>query len=278
MGTFDLVVNSKWVDGQKSGSAHFTFTSLTAASGETETAVPLALLSDHRNISQFYVPLDSDQHQSSRALFNETVNVFQTKLIKAKYSPILLAGHNFSDLVNIESVQFIVGKKIITDHGRSVMGRYSDLAKSHPKLQLKIIGMADPVLDGVLLKKELVKKELARVKEENRQREAKKRKREENALKRQRAKSTRQKKDNFTESNLRLDQPDNLAPVSARPVAVSDSILRELAVNRAHEVYEQFIAVNGLTPEQLLISEEVQIKQDHNQDGNQVMIKLSARP
>lgn len=274
LGIFDLVMNSKWIDGRKSGSAHFTFLSLTATSGDADTAVPLALLSDHKNTFQLYVPLDGNEQQPARSLFNETVNNFQTKLIKAKYSPILLAGHNFSNLVNIDNVQCVSGKTTITDHGRSVMGRYSDLAKIHPKLQLEIIGMADPTQDNTLLKKELATKELARVREENKRREAKRRKREEDSLRRQKKMATTQRKDTFAESDLPLKQPDNLAPISAKPVTVSDAALRKLAKNRAHTVYDQFIAVNGLTPEQLLLSEDVRI----NQDASHVLIKLTARP
>jgi len=274
LGTFDLVMNSKWIDGTKSGDAHFIFNSLTATSSEADTAVPLALLSDQNNSSQFYVPLDGNEQQSSRPVFNETVNIFQTKLIKAKYSPILLAGHDFSDLININTIQCVVGKKTITDHGRSVMGRYSDLVKSHPKLRLKIIGGIDPEHDRSLLKKELSAKELVRVQEENKHREIKRKEREKKLIRRKQELKTTGKKGAITESNLPLTQPDNLAPISTRVITVSQAALQELGKYRALEVYDQFIAVNGLLPEQLQLSDEVQF----NQDGNRVLIKLTARP
>ncbi len=277
-GIFDFVMNSKWIKGKKSGSTHYTFTSLTAASSESDTSVPIALLSDRKNIFQLYIPLDGNDQQSSRSLFNDTVNVFQTKLIKAKYSPILLAGHDFSDLVTMNTVQSIAGKKTISDQGRNVMGRYSDLVRNHPKLILNIIGMADPVRDGIFLKEKLVAQENTRVNEENKRREMQRKKREKDGTRNKQTSKTTQKKNTFMESNLPLDQGNNFSPIAAKPVTVTDEILRGLAVERAHEVYEQFIEVNNLTPEQLQLSEDVRISQNANQSGNLVVIELSARP
>lgn len=274
-GTFDLVMNSKYHDDVKSGSAHFTFTSLTSTTSESDTAVPLALMSNS-NQTLLYVPLENSGHRSNRPLFNETVNLFQTKVIKAKYSPILLAGQQFSDLVNNHSVGCVIGKKSITENGRSLMARYTSLAKNHPKLRLTIIGSADPVKDNPPLKKKLMAQEFIRVKEENARRAAKRKKREE-MQKKQLAQQKKNKK-GFTETNLDISQRDNLAPIQPQPVTVSEKMLRELAISRAHEVYNQFVAINNLAPEQLLLSEEVRIEQNSDPGGNRVLIQLSARP
>ncbi len=274
-GTFDLVMNSKYRDNVKSGSAHFTFTSLASASSESDTAVPLALMSNSDQ-TQLYVPLENSGHRSSRPLFDETINLFQTKVIKAKYSPILLAGQQFSDLVNNNSIECVIGKNTITENGRSLMARYTSMVKNHPKLRLIIIGSADPVNDNPSLKKKLMAQELLRVKEENIRRAARKKKREE--MQNKQVTQQKKKKQGFTETNLDISQQDNLAPIQPQPVTVSEKMLRELAISRAHEVYNQFVAINNLAPEQLLLSEEVRIEEDPNPGGNRVLIQLSARP
>ncbi len=275
-GTFDLVMNSKYFNGKKSGSAHFTFSSLSPTSSSADTAIPLALLSNHKSISQLYVPLDNNGPHPERSLFSESINLFQTKVIKAKISPLLLAGQEFSDLVNNHSVLCKAGKKTITPNGRNLMGRYTDLAKNHPNLVLTIIGSADPVKDNTHLKKGLMEKELLRVKEENIKRAAKRKKWEENKKKQLTRK--KQPKKGFTETNIPLNKPRNLAPALPQPVFVSDKMLKELAISRAHEVYNQFVAVNNLDPEQLLLSEEVQISRNQKPTGTRVIIQLSARP
>ncbi len=274
-GAFDLVMTSKYQDDVKSGSAHFTFTSLASTTSESDTAVPIALMSNS-NQTQMYVPLENSSSRSSRPLLNKTINLFQTKVIKAKYSPILLAGEQFSDLVNNHSVECVIGKKSITENGRSLMARYTSLVKNHPKLRLTIIGSADPVKDNPPLKEKLMAQELIRVKEENARRATKRKKREE-ILKTQLAQQ-KKKKQGFTETNLDISQQANLDPIQPQPVTVSEKMLRELAISRAHEVYNQFVAINNLAPEQLLLSEEVRVGKDPVSGGNRVIIQLSARP
>ena len=271
VGTADLVLNSKWTKGNRTGSGYLTFASLTAASSQADTAVPIALMSDLKNSSELHVSLNGDESQPSNSLFTEVVNTFQTKLIKAQYSPVLLAGPGFSDLVNRNGVDCIAGKKVIADTGRNLMGRFSDLVKGHPKLMLKLIGMADTVHDRAILKKELEAREAIRVREENIRRQALRKQQE--ALKKQHQQAS-QKKKGFSESDLPLNKPEDLQPIHASSVTVPDSDLRELARDRAREVYDQLMTVNGLTPEQLLLSQEVRL----GKEGQKVEIELAARP
>jgi len=100
------------------------------------------------------------------------VATFQRQVVKAKISPILLAGKEFADLVGSEFAEFRPGGYELTEQGQKVLARFAALLNVHPSVGLRITGAADKIIDGDTLNRQLEDIEAQRVAEENKRRKA----------------------------------------------------------------------------------------------------------
>ena len=125
-----------------------TISDLRPLSASRDAALALALLKD----SSGTFALTVQQNNRRRSLFQETVDTFQTTVIKASYAPLLL-DRNFKDLQDNNFVSFQPGTNTINAAGKELLIRYSELLAAHPGLALSITGLADDKKDRNVLAK-----------------------------------------------------------------------------------------------------------------------------
>lgn len=128
-----------------SSTATLTITGLTPTTNN-ETALALALLNDSSNSFTQTVQMKN----RDRSLFQESLDNFQTSVIKASYAPLLL-DQNFRDLQENDFIPFRVGTDKINPTGKELLIRYSELLSAHPGISLSITGMADAKTDRAKL-------------------------------------------------------------------------------------------------------------------------------
>jgi len=137
-------------DSGTNSSTELKISDLRPLSANSDAALALALLKD----SSGTFPLTVQRNNGSRSLFQETVNTFQTTVIKASYAPLLL-DREFKDLQDNNFVPFQPGTNTIHAAGKELLIRYSELLAAHPGLALSITGLADAKKDRNELAKAL---------------------------------------------------------------------------------------------------------------------------
>ncbi len=121
-------------------------TGLLPTSSSSDTALALALLNNSSNSFTQTVQMDNRE----RSLFQESLDIFQTSMIKASYAPLLL-DQNFGDLQENDFIPFQIGTNSINPTGKEILIRYSELLSAHPGISLSITGMADAKIDRAKL-------------------------------------------------------------------------------------------------------------------------------
>lgn len=119
---------------------------LSATSSNSGAALALALLNDSNNSFSQTVHMKN----RDRSLFQESLDIFQTNVIKAGYAPLLL-DQEFGDLQENNFIPFEIGTNSITSAGKETLIRYSELLSTHPGIALSITGMADAGKDRAKL-------------------------------------------------------------------------------------------------------------------------------
>lgn len=131
-----------------SSSTELKISDLRPLSRNSDAALALALLKD----SSGTFPLTVQQDNGNRSLLQETVDTFQTTVIKSSYAPLLL-DREFKDLQDNNFVSFQPGTNTINAAGKELLIRYSELLAAHPGLALSITGLADDNKDRTQLAK-----------------------------------------------------------------------------------------------------------------------------
>lgn len=126
--------------------ARMHITGMTSTSSSSDTALALALLNDSSNSFTQTMKMDNRE----RSLFQESLDTFQTSVIRASYAPLLL-DQNFGDLQKIDLIPFQIGTDSINPTGKEILIRYSELLSAHPGISLSITGMADAKIDRAKL-------------------------------------------------------------------------------------------------------------------------------
>ncbi len=121
-------------------------TGLVPTSGDSDTALPLALLNNSSNSFSQTLQMKS----RNRSLFQESLDTFQTSMIRASYAPLLL-DPEFGDLQEKGFIPFQTGTNSISPAGKEILIRYSALLSAHPTTSLSITGMADNKTDRAKL-------------------------------------------------------------------------------------------------------------------------------
>ena len=268
-GSFDLSYSSSMQNGEEQGEATFLFSGIIPDSVESDPALPLALLADSQNQIKLQVSLA----KNSTPLLKQTVDDFQTLMVKAGVAPLLLAGSEFADLQDKQYVQFPAGQSTFDEDGDSkeTLRRFAALLAAHPHLGLTLTGMADPIHDRAAILKKLEEKERKRVALKNEQRLQEWQKRKIEKEKRQAPPQT-PSPGKIIEQDIPIQeaQPALLQP---DPVTVSDTTLYDLAQERALQVYDFCTTDLGIASSRIHLQEKNRLSAEETA-GNQVTIGL----
>jgi len=278
-GSVNLSLTHTRQNGEEHGEARLLCTALRPGSSQSATALPLALLTDGNNQLTFLTPLAKN---SPQPLFNQAVAAFQTLMVKAEISPLLLAGAEFTDLQENRQVLFIAGRSAMAAaseaqndaNGEKTLQRFADLLTARPHLGLVFTGMADPVQDRAAMQQELEEKEKKRTAKKNEARLQEWQKKQK--LKQQIPPKAPQvaTSGKIIEEDIPPQEapPAILAPI---PVNVTDTMLHDLAQERVLHVYDYCTANLGIASQRITIQEKT-VLSDSGSTGNQVVIELRA--
>jgi len=277
-GRFDLSYSATMQNGEEQGEAAFLFAGLRPDSAEAETALPLALLADSQDQMKLLVPLAKN---SAQPLLEQTIATFQALMVKAGVAPLLLAGVEFAELQDKQSLRFPVGQSTFDGNGSSgrigdskeTLRRFAALLAAHPHLGLTLTGMADPIHDRAAILKTLEEKERKRVALKNEQRLQDWQKKQKEKVKQQ-APPQIPLPGKIIEQDIPV-QDATPALLKPEPVTVSDTTLYDLAQERALQVYDFCTTDLGIASGRISLHEKSQVSTPETA-GN--MVKIGLRP
>jgi hypothetical protein len=209
----------------------------------TSTALALALTTDLRGGKTIRV--ESTNAEPNRPVISEAIGDFSRLLVKAGINPMLLAGEDFKDLVNNQSISFLPGQAMMSGESIEILNRYNDFLAAHPLIKLKVIGYADKLSDTQVLLAELAQQEKLRVEAENKRRSIAWKKK----LETERAEAFQQEIDKgkpIEEIDIPVTKPSTFIPESPRKVSVSNQSLENLAVSREQVVMDYLVNQLGV--------------------------------
>lgn len=271
--TFSTTGTTTWKNGRLAENTRYIFTDLQTASPNSETALPLAFLAGPEGSVVLDVKSERDFLGENTPALDNAVATFQRQVVKAKVSPILLAGKEFADLVGSEFAEFRPGGYELTEQGQKILARFAALLNVHPSIGLRITGAADKIIDGDTLNRQLEDIEAQRVAKENERRKAAWQvERDAELARRKAAVNTSQ---GFVENDLMLDFPQ-FVPLKPAPVAFQDSMLKDLARRRADLVQKLLVEQLSLAPARVAIAPRLQITADSSMPGNRALLELRA--
>jgi hypothetical protein len=274
-GTVSVSNVSSWKDNQVSSKIQLLFSSVQTTSPEAETALPLALLKNNEGRIALNVNSAHNPAEGSIPVVQDTLTTLQRQVLKAKVSPLLLATEDFTDLVGNEYADFQPGGFILTENGKKILSRFSTFLDSHPYIGIRITGCADRKIDGDSLKKQLEEIEAKRVDQENQRRKAAWQKERDLNLERQKSQTPSNGQPTAPQSRPASEELPTYIPITPVPVVIEDSMLEDLAKERAARVQALLTGKLSLDPARIIISQDLQLTSDASTPGNRAQIELS---
>lgn len=270
-GSFDLVYSCDQSGDTRQGEAAFLFTGLRPGSLQSDTALPLALLTDRADQLKLLLPLTNN----TQPLLKQTITTFKTLMVKAGVAPLLMTGAEFANLQDKHSLPFPTGKSVMdgTIDNQETLQHYATLLAARPHLGLTLTGMADPIHDQAAILQILEEKERDRVAIKNEQRLKEWQTRQQQ--KQQKAKQSPPQPPapgKIIEQDLPVQEPQPLS-LAPEPVTVTDAMLHDLAQERALQVYDFCTSDLGIDSGRLTLQEKTEISGTET-PGNQVTIGL----
>ncbi|WP_419174927.1 DUF748 domain-containing protein [Desulfosediminicola sp.] len=274
-GLVNVTETTTWKNGTMEQKSEMIFRDVEPLSEIADSALTLALISNDEN--QFTLTAENSQPDSSKPLnlYSDAVFSLKRMMVKASVSPLLLASGNFSDLVGNEHADFLPGEIILSGQGRESLTRFSNLLASHPYIGITVTGVADPNVDGKELKEALEKLESQRVAEENRKRsEQLDRETEEYLRKAAEARIAAGNTGQVIEEDLPVHLFSKYAPIEPEPIVIDESMLRQLADQRAKVIATFFVENLALDESRIKINNQSQISQNEILPGNRVQFSI----
>ncbi len=247
-----------------SSKAEMLISDLAPSTATSDTALPLALLKDAKGS----FPLTVHMKEGSNSLIQESMNSFQTTVIKASYAPLLL-DPEFADLQENNFVTFQPGSSKILPAAQETLIRYTELLGQHPSLALSVSGLADRENDQRALQKRLEEKEQQRVDEENAKGEDEYRKKQEEFV-------PLSPRNSLQEQDMSSEDLAGYIPILPNPVHVSNEELLGLARERTLLVYDFYTQSLGIPIKRILQEKEGKIID--TDPGNRVIFTLKPMP
>ncbi len=276
-GEFRLTLDCAWQDQQYVRSGTVTFTDVKPVDATSDSALPLALLTGVDNTFQLRFDFTETEPVAKTSLFDEILTSFQTQVVKAAVSPLLLATGDFTDLIGNEYVEFRPGQFILTDKGREVLIRYGALLQAHPRVGLVLSGGIDPKVDREAMHRQLTAIEQQRVEEENKRLFAiwqeKKNLYEKNLAEKQKQSKSAGK---IMEQDIPPDVLTGFTPIRPEPIVVNKAMLLELAKKRLSIITEYFTTQLAIPPERISVVTPEDLPGTSENATNGVSIALKA--
>ncbi|MDD3814296.1 MAG: DUF748 domain-containing protein [Desulfocapsaceae bacterium] len=282
-GSFDLALNFKRQNGEEQGEATLLFSKLRPDSAQSDTALPLALLTDSQDQVKLVIPL---ARNSAQALFNQTIATFKTLMVKAEVAPLLLAGAEFTDLQEKQHILFSPGQSELDINSTSeaqgwqndtgarygvsaqkTLQGFGALLAAHPRLGLTLTGMADPIHDRNAILRKLEAKEEKRVSLINEQRLQEWRNRQKQ---RPQPAPPIPVQGKIIEQDIPKEEPAP-TPLAPEPITVSDTVLQDLAQERALQVYDFCTTDLGIASKRITLQKQA-LMQAPEMPSHQVQI------
>ncbi|MDR3631267.1 MAG: DUF748 domain-containing protein [Desulfocapsaceae bacterium] len=258
-GAFDLALQDTWKGGKENFEAHYFFHGISPTSPSADTALPLALLTDNRDIYEFTLSLKDSSENAP--LFAETVKYFKRIVVKSVVAPLLLTNETFSRLAVDDTPDFSDGTGILSEKGRTKLTLYRDLLAAHPRIKLLITGMVDMTTDKKAMEDRLKEAEARRVEKENSRRSQELQK-----LQSQRQRQGQQK-EGIEEKDIPAEELTKYAPILPQTVVVSDKAMRELAAQRSDAAYDFLTSELGIGKERVQRQTPEQTAESANRVG-----------
>ncbi|MDP3480567.1 MAG: DUF748 domain-containing protein [Desulfoprunum sp.] len=275
-GTFSLELSSLWNNANLTHKARFLFNDIHPESTAEDTALTLALLKNaDQQVELSVTPVHTSQETGTPILV-DTLTAFQRQLIKAKVSPLLLASGDYTDLVGNEFADFQPGGFILAEKGQKILSRFSTFLAAHTSVGVRITGCADRLVDGNALKKQLEDIEATRVSKENARRKTAWQHERDLEQERQRTQQQTGSKQGSTKTDLPAQVPNDYTPVYPEPMIIEESMLVNLARQRAARVQALLTEKLGLDPARVTVTAEPKVTAEPNNPGNRALISLSA--
>jgi outer membrane protein OmpA-like peptidoglycan-associated protein len=247
------VVNhqARWRGDDSAATTRLRITGLRPAQPNTSAALALAMLTGENN--ELAVTITRTGEQLTRPLLDEAFSDFNTALVKASIDPLLMAGQEFTDLVENPTITFAPGSFVLDEHAVSRLGRFAEFLAAHPMIKVRIAGYADDAADGSALLAQLTSQEEERVAAENERRLRQWQQRQE-------LERVRRELDSNSAGGAVEEQDipplDDFAPLLPRVVEVQPDMLESLADQREAEIYRYLNSDLNVPAGQLTITDE----------------------
>ncbi len=232
--------------------ASFDISLLKAKPNASATDLALALLENNKKkVSATLFFQSSDKH-----LFTYLNNHFQKLLIKGAVSPYLLLDSPYNKLRELDTFTFEPGDTTLHSEIKEKLNSFSNLIKDHPRVKLLIKASIARAIEKPVLQKQLEKRELEKVKNQNSQLQQDAQK---NQIQQPSPSSTTTNTptDEITEEELEL-----FTPLSAEPVVVDNAKLTQLAQLRLKAMRDYLVNINSVPPQNIELDSQITINDD----------------
>ena len=244
--------------------AVFTGKNLLGASPKPEAALLLALLTGKDGITTWRADASHPAGKTLPPISERGLAALRELLKKAQTAPFAVAGAD--DLEKNGILNFAPGQAKINGQGRETLGKIRDFLAARPFLAIEVIGCADSIRDGEVLKKELEAEEKNRVAKENARRAA---------VWQQRANKQGETATGSEMTDIPPPLPADLAPVKPRAIEIDAAMLKNLANRRAELARNILVGEMAVKPEQAALGAP---KIEKSKDNPQHRVVFSPRP
>lgn len=265
-GFFDLQLDCSAKGGQFQNTGSLLFSGVKPLSEKSESALTLALLTGPDDTFRLDFDFARTAPLGKKIFLEEILTFFQTKVVKASVSPLLLASGDFADLIGNEFTEFEPGQYTLAEKDKEVLARYTSLLTAHPQLGLELSSNIDRDIDAPAMKKQLEAIEFNRVEAENLKRfetwQKEKAIFDQKVAERQKKQATQGK---TTENTMPLAVLKDYIPAHPKQIIVDDAMLLELAKKRSQLLSQYLTEQLAVQPERLTIAPLKRIT--NNQSG-----------
>lgn len=229
-GLIDFFWQERVARDQTIGTGEVSITGLQSSSAENQLA--LALILDDKGRFTHAFDLKEEKDTPSPGILAEVSGQYQRLLLKNSLNPLLLAGEDFSPLVDGGAIRFLPGEFLLAKGGEKALALYLKLLQNHPQVNL-LIAHQPAAIDRKAMEQRLQKEENARIEKENEKRFASwTREKEEYERRLAEKKQQAASADETTVAELPISFPAEFEPLTPEPVVVDESMLAELAKSR----------------------------------------------
>lgn len=271
--SFALQIDQAYADvyctlGGDADYASLTLSSLAAADTDSPLAMTIALLSDTPDSLSETVALKSGgtggDTGGDTPVYDQIINHFQKLVIKTSVSPYLLLPEEYASLRQDNTLAFQPGEAALSSTAEATLDLCALLIEDYPLLRLILHSIVSQSEDRSALQARLEEDEQKRVQQEN-----------EKLLRQWTERDSAQSpplpaEGEIVENEIVEDELQAFVPISARPVIVTEAMLRELGRERAERAYAYLTEKHDVAQKNITLDDETQIG---DQDP-EIMIEL----